>query len=180
MKCGSLSLDKTNSKLLENQTMEQQLVVFELANELYGINIAMVESIIKMQSITQLPQTPTYLKGVTNLRGKVLPVINLRKRFGLSPQPDTKQTRVIIVTMGKIKVGLMVDGVTEVLRVSDESVESLPSMINSLNSDFLKGIVRLDDRLITLLAVEKVLNLDEQKSIETLSVPVGQHDEALG
>jgi purine-binding chemotaxis protein CheW len=160
--------------------MENQIVVFELGSEYFGADIAKVESIIKMQPITQLPQTPTYLKGVTNLRGKVLPVINLRKRFGLSPQPDTKQTRVIIVTIGKIKVGLMVDGVTEVLRVSDESVEPLPSMINSVNSDFLKGIVRLDDRLITLLAVEKVLNLDEQKSIETLSVPVGQYDEAPG
>jgi purine-binding chemotaxis protein CheW len=150
--------------------MEQQLVVFELANELYGINIAMVESIIKMQSITQLPQTPTYIKGVTNLRGTVLPVIDLRIRFGLDAQPDTKQTRVIIVTMGSIKVGVMVDGVSEVLRVSDETIEPLPSMVNSVNSDFLKGIVRLEDRLIILLEVEKVLDVEEQQSLQTLAV----------
>ena len=145
--------------------MEHQLVVFELANEFYGINIAVVESIIKMQSITQLPQTPAYIKGVTNLRGTVLPVIDLRIRFGLEARPDTKQTRVIIVTMGNIKVGIMVDGVSEVLRVSDETIEPLPPMVNSVNSDFLKGIVRLEDRLIILLEVERVLDLQEQQSL---------------
>ena len=145
--------------------MEHQLVVFELANEFYGIDIAVVESIIKMQAITQLPQTPTYIKGVTNLRGTVLPVIDLRTRFGLETQRDTKQTRVIIVTMGEVKVGLMVDGVSEVLRISDESIEPLPPMVNSVNSDFLRGIVRLEDRLIILLEVEKVLDLQEQRSI---------------
>ncbi len=145
--------------------MEHQLVVFELANEFYGIDIAVVESIIKMQEITQLPRTPAYLKGVTNLRGTVLPVIDLRNRFGMETQNDTKQTRVIIVTMGEVKVGLMVDGVSEVLRISDESIEPLPPMVNSVNSDFLKGIVRLEDRLIILLEVEKVLRVEEQNSL---------------
>lgn len=148
--------------------MEHQLVVFELANEFYGIDIAVVESIIKMQAITQLPQTPTYIKGVTNLRGTVLPVIDLRIRFGLETQPDTKQTRVIIVTMGKVKVGVMVDGVSEVLRISDGSIEPLPAMVNSVNADFLKGIVRLEDRLIILLEVEKVLALQEQEALASM------------
>jgi len=148
--------------------MEHQLVVFELANEFYGIDIAVVESIIKMQEITQLPQTPAYLKGVTNLRGTVLPVIDLRIRFGMETQNDTKQTRVIIVTMGEVKVGLMVDGVSEVLRISDESIEPLPPMVNSVNSDFLKGIVRLEDRLIILLEVEKVLDLQDQQAVAAI------------
>ncbi len=150
--------------------MEHQLVVFELSNEFYGIDIAVVESIIKMQAITQLPQTPNYIKGVTNLRGTVLPVIDLRIRFGLPTQADTKQTRVIIVTMGNIKVGIMVDGVSEVLRVSDESIEPLPAMVNAVNADFLKGIVRLEDRLIILLEVEKVLDLQEQQSLAAMPV----------
>lgn len=145
--------------------MEQQLVVFELANEFYGIDISVVESIIKVQAITQLPQTPCYIKGVTNLRGTVLPVIDLRTRFGLESKPDTRQTRVIIVTMGKVKVGVMVDGVSEVLGVSEQSIEPLPPMVNSVNSDFLKGIVRLEDRLIVLLEVEKVLDLEEQQAL---------------
>ncbi len=149
--------------------MEQQLVIFELANEFYGINIAVVESIIKMQAITQLPQTPDYVKGVTNLRGSVLPVIDLRTRFALDSKEDTRQTRIIIITMGSIKVGVVVDGVSEVLRVSDEAIEPLPPMVNSVNAAFLKGIVRLEDRLIILLELGKVLDLNEQQSLEALA-----------
>jgi purine-binding chemotaxis protein CheW len=149
--------------------MEQQLVIFELANEFYGINIAVVESIIKMQAITHLPQTPAYVKGVTNLRGSVLPVIDLRSRFALEPKEDTRQTRIIIVTMGSIKVGVTVDGVSEVLRVSDELIEPLPPMVNSVNSVFLKGIVRLENRLIILLELGKVLDLNDQQVLEALA-----------
>ncbi len=149
--------------------MEQQLVIFELANEFYGINISVVESIIKMQAITQLPQSPAYVKGVTNLRGSVLPVIDLRSRFALEPKEDTRQTRIIIVTMGTIKVGVTVDGVSEVLRVSDELIEPLPPMVNSVNSVFLKGIVRLENRLIILLELGKVLDLNDQQVLEALS-----------
>ena len=149
--------------------MEQQLVVFELANEFYGINIALVESIIKMQTITELPQTPNYVLGVTNLRGSVLPVIDLRTRFALEQKEDSRQTRIIIVTMGNIKVGVVVDGVSEVLRVSDDTIEPLPPMINSVDAAFLKGIVRLENRLIILLELSRVLNLDEQKSLEAIA-----------
>ena len=150
--------------------MEQQLVIFELANEFYGINIAVVESIIKIQGITQLPQTPAYVKGVTNLRGSVLPVIDLRSRFALAAKEDTRQTRIIIVTMGKIKVGVVVDGVSEVLRVPDELIEPLPPMVNSVNSAFLKGIVRLEERLIILLELGKVLDLNDQLALEAIAV----------
>ena len=150
--------------------MEQQLVIFELANEFYGINIAIVESIIKMQAITQLPQSPSYVKGVTNLRGSVLPVIDLRSRFALQPKEDTRQTRIIIITMGSIKVGVTVDGVSEVLRVSDELIEPLPPMVNSVNSVFLKGIVRLENRLIILLELGKVLDLKDQQVLEALAI----------
>jgi purine-binding chemotaxis protein CheW len=149
--------------------MEQQLVVFELANELYGVNIAAVESIIKMQAITQLPHTPPYVKGVTNLRGSVLPVLDLRIRFALEAQEDTRQTRIMIVTMGSIKAGIIVDGVSEVLRVSEESIEPLPPMLNSVDSAFLKGIARLESRLIILLDLSRVLNLNEQQSIEAMT-----------
>jgi purine-binding chemotaxis protein CheW len=150
--------------------MEQQLVIFELANESYGINIAVVESIIKMQAITQLPQTPAYVKGVINLRGSVLPVIDLRSRFELDAREHTRQTRIIIVTMGNIKVGVTVDGVSEVLRVSDELIEPLPPMVSSVNSVFLKGIVRFEDRLIILLELDKVLDINEQQALEVLAL----------
>lgn len=149
--------------------MEKQLVIFELASEYYGIDIALVESIIKIQTITQLPKSPAYVRGVTNLRGSVLPVIDLRTRFAINSSEDTKQTRIIIVTMGVIKVGVVVDGVSEVLRVSDELIEPLPPMISSVNSAFLKGIVRLENRLIILLELGKVLDLTEQQEVELLA-----------
>ena len=149
--------------------MEKQLVIFELASEYYGIDIALVESIIKIQTITQLPKSPAYVRGVTNLRGSVLPVIDLRTRFAINASEETKQTRIIIVTMGVIKVGVVVDGVSEVLRVSDELIEPLPPMISSVNSAFLKGIVRLENRLIILLELGKVLDLTEQQEVELLT-----------
>jgi purine-binding chemotaxis protein CheW len=141
---------------------DQHLVVFSLAGELFGLDIALVESIIKMQAITELPQTPTYIIGVTNLRGSVLPVIDLRTRFALETQPETRETRIIIVTMGNIKVGMVVDGVSEVLRVPGESIETLSPMVSSVNSAFLKGIARMDNHLIILLEISKVLNINEK------------------
>ena len=128
-----------------------------------------MESIIKTQAITQLPQTPDYVKGVTNLRGSVLPVIDLRTRFGLEAQEFSRQTRIIIVTMGSVKVGMVVDAVSEVLRVSDEFIEPLPPMVSTVNSAFLKGIIRLDTRLIILLELSKVLDLTEQQSLAALA-----------
>ncbi|MEI7849509.1 MAG: chemotaxis protein CheW [Chloroflexota bacterium] len=145
--------------------MEQQLVVFDLAGESYGINIAAVESIIKMQNITRLPQAPYYVNGVTNLRGTVLPVIDLRLRFGLEAGEVSRQTRIIIVTMGTLKVGVVVDGVSEVLRVQDETIEGLPPMVSTVNSAFLKGIARMENRLIILLELGKVLDFEEQQTL---------------
>ncbi len=149
--------------------MEQQMVVFTLGNEHYGISIAAVESIIKMQAITQLPQSPYYVRGVTNLRGTVLPVIDLRTRFGLEPKENSRETRIIIVTKDLIKVGVVVDGVSEVLRVPDESIEPLPPMASTVNSAFLKGIARMEDRLVILLDLGKVLEHDDQKVLNTVS-----------
>ena len=148
--------------------MEQQLVVFDLAGESYGINIAAVESIIKMQTITQLPQAPVYVKGVTNLRGSVLPVIDLRTRFGLDVREIVRETRIIIIMMCAIKVGEVVDAVSEVLRVPEESIEPLPGLVSSVNTIFLKGIVHLVDRLIILLDLGKVLDIGEQKALAQL------------
>ena len=148
--------------------MEQQLVVFELSGESYGIDIAAVESIVKMQTITQLPKAPVYIKGVTNLRGAVLPVIDLRTRFGLEVQEIARETRIIVVFMGDIKVGVVVDAVSEVLRITEDTIQPLPPLVSSVNSAFLKGIVRLPDRLIILLDLGKVLDLNEQLSLASM------------
>ena len=145
--------------------MEYQLVVFELANEQYGLDIASVESIIKMQPITRMPQAPDFIEGVSNLRGYVLPVIDLRKRFGLTAVETTKDTRIVVVLMGNSKVGMIVDGVSQVLRISGEAVEPPPSMITTVNSAFIKGIAKIDEQLVILLDLEKVLTQEETASL---------------
>ena len=103
--------------------MEHQLVVFELGKEHYAVDISAVESIIKMQAITVVPHTPAFVEGVTNLRGSVLPVIDLRKRFGLAMDEISKKSRIVVIALGKTKVGMIVDAVSEVLRVPDDAID---------------------------------------------------------
>lgn len=148
--------------------MEQQLVIFDLGGEHYGLDISTVEGIIKMQSITKMPQAPSYVEGVTNLRGMVVPVIDLRKRFGLAPQVETKDARIVVVYMGKAKVGMVVDGVSEVLRVSEESIEATPPMVTSVDTAFIRGIAKLENHLVTLLNLDQILSTDEQNKISAL------------
>lgn len=142
--------------------MEQQLVVFELANEHYGVEISTVESIIKMQEITRIPHSPSFVEGITNLRGLVLPVIDLRKRFGLESQEISRDSRIMVVALGSMKVGMIVDAVSEVLRVPSELIEPPPSMTTSSRANFITGIAKLDNLLVILLEMSKVLTADEQ------------------
>jgi purine-binding chemotaxis protein CheW len=144
--------------------MERQLVVFELANEHYGVDIAAVESIIKMQDITVVPHTPDYIEGVTNLRGTVLPVVDLRTRFGLPRQEATHDTRIVVVDVGGTKVGMVVDAVTEVLRVSSEAIEPPSSLVMSNLSSFINGIAKVDSRLVILIDVRKAILTEEMLS----------------
>ena len=141
--------------------MERQLVVFELANEQYGVDIAVVESIIKMQDITIVPHTPDYIEGVTNLRGTVLPVVDLRTRFGLPRQEATHDTRIVVVDVGGTKVGMVVDAVTEVLRVPGEAIEPPSSLVMSSLSGFINGVAKVDGRLVILIDVRKAILTEE-------------------
>ncbi len=148
--------------------MENQLVIFHLAKEYYGVDIATVESIIKMQPITGIPQAPPFVEGVINLRGAVLPVIDLRNRFGLPQTPPTKDTRIVVVEMGGTTVGMIVDAVHEVLRVPSEDIEPPSPMVTTLDSAFITGIAKVGDRLIILLDLGKVLSLDEHAELAGL------------
>jgi purine-binding chemotaxis protein CheW len=145
--------------------MENQIVVFELGSELYGMDIAAVESIIKMQTITRLPHSPEFVEGVTNLRGKVLPIIDLRRRFGLPPQESNKNSRIIVISVNRTEVGMIVDGVSEVLTVPDQAVEPAPAIAATVNSVFITGIAKIDERLVILLDLERVLSTREQESL---------------
>jgi purine-binding chemotaxis protein CheW len=152
--------------------MDQQLVIFELGNEYFGIHIADVESIVKMQAITVLPKAPAFIEGITNLRGAVLPVIDLRKRFGMPEAAATKNSRIVVVVMGETKVGMVVDGVSEVFSIPEEAIEAVPPMATGVNAAFLSGIAKLEGRLVILLDLSKVLSIEEQQEIKSLPAAV--------
>jgi purine-binding chemotaxis protein CheW len=146
--------------------MERQLVIFELSKEFYGVDIAAVEGIIKMQTITVVPHAPSFVEGVTNLRGAVLPVIDLHKRFGLPRPEDTRNSRIVVVMVNGLKIGMVVDAVSEVLRIPESAIEPPPPMVTTVDSAFIEAIAKLEDRLIILLDLSKVLTLDEQKKLQ--------------
>ena len=147
----------------ENKVSEEQLVVFSLADETYGIDISVVNEIIRMQSITQVPRTPEFVEGVINLRGRIVPVIDLRKRFGLEVSEETQASRIMVVELEGIIMGMIVDAVSEVLRLPKDSIEPTPPMVSGVDAAYLRGVGKWDDRLIILLDIDKVLYKNEQE-----------------
>ena len=116
--------------------MENQIVVFELDHEHYGVDIASVESIIKMQEITHVPHAPVFVKGIINLRGRIVPVIDLRNRFGLAEAESDSQCRIVIVCVDDAELGMIVDGVSEVLIVPENAIEPAPRIATTIDLDF--------------------------------------------
>ena len=144
----------------KNETAgEMQLVVFDLASEYYGVDIATVREIIRMQSITRVPGAPPFVEGIINLRGQVIPVVDLRKRLGLNVSDQTEDSRIVWVTINKNDVGVIVDAVTEVLRIPVSSIDPPSAMVGGIDSDCLRGIAKLESRLIILLDLNKVLSM---------------------
>jgi len=147
--------------------MQRQLVVFQVATEHFAVDIQHVDGIIKMQPITRVPQAADFFEGVTHLRGEVLPVMNLRRRFDLGQRGDGPDVRIVIVLLEGQKVGMIVDAVSEVQHVALEAIDpSAALLMGDMNTNFIEGIAQLDDRLILLLALDKVLNIEEEALCE--------------
>ena len=144
---------------------EEQLVVFDLAAETYGVDIGAVREIIRMQDITKVPGAPEFVEGIINLRGNVIPVLDLRKRFRLDVGTRDKDNRILVVDIGGQDIGVVVDAVTEVLRITPDSVEPPSSVITTADSVYLLGIVKLEGRLVILLDLEKVLSESEKATL---------------
>ena len=145
---------------------ERQLVVFQLGAEFYGVDIARVHEIIRLQSITRVPRAPSFVEGVINLRGKVIPVVDLRRRFGLPTSEHTRATRTVVVEIGDQVVGIIVDSVSEVLRVSTSTIEPPSPVVAGIDSEYLHGIAKLPERLVILLDLDRVLAREERRAIE--------------
>jgi purine-binding chemotaxis protein CheW len=149
--------------------MEKQLVIFELGNENFGIEIASVEGIVKLQEITKIPQAPAYFEGITNLRGSVLPVIDLHRRFGMPEQERTSETRIVVANVDGVKTGMIVSAVSEVLTIEDNVIEPPPPMASNVNSSFIIGVAKIDNRLVILLDLAKILSTEEVNQLSYLS-----------
>ncbi|MFQ3549261.1 MAG: chemotaxis protein CheW [Armatimonadota bacterium] len=151
------------SEKVNEITMDEheQLVVFQLANEQYGVNIGAVNTIIRMQEVTEVPRTPDYVEGVINLRGTVIPVIDIRKRFGLEVGEVTKATRIVVVEVGDQLIGMIVDAVLETLRLSLDAIEPPSNVVVSVDSQYVRGVGKQDDRLIILLELGNVVNTEQ-------------------
>jgi purine-binding chemotaxis protein CheW len=138
---------------------EIQLVVFDLASEHYGVDISAVREIIRMQTVTKVPGAMACVEGVINLRSTVLPVLDLRKRLELKVTEHTEDSRIVIIDISTGQVGVIVDAVTEVLRVDNSNIDPPSTMVAHGDADYVKGIAKLSDRLIILLDLQKLLSL---------------------
>ncbi|MFZ5650986.1 MAG: chemotaxis protein CheW [Bacillota bacterium] len=138
-------------------------MVFKLHDQLYGVNIASVLEIIKVDTVTRVPGAPHFIEGIINLRGKVVPVMDLGLRFGLQQSKISDSTRVIIVEAGGVTTGMIVDSVSEVLRLPSSSLEPVPAIIAESGMEALKGVALVDRRMIIILDLGKLL-YDHEKN----------------
>src|SRR5512147_1018792 len=138
---------------------ELQLVSFNIGSEEFGVDILKVQEINRMVEITRVPQAPHYVEGVINLRGKVIPIVDLRKRFNLQMKEYDKNTRIVVVDIGGTIMGMIVDAVSEVLRLPASTIEAPPEIVTGVNSEYIKGVAKLSDRLLIFLDLSKVIDV---------------------
>ena len=149
-------------KMMENSTSDElQLVSFCIGSEEYGVDILQVQEINRMVEITKVPQAPHYVEGVINLRGKVIPIIDLRKRFNLELKEHDKNTRIVVVDIGGNIMGMIVDSVSEVLRLQADTIEPPPELVTGVNSEYIKGVAKLEDRLLIFLDLSRVIDIEQ-------------------
>jgi purine-binding chemotaxis protein CheW len=147
-------------KQVQTDSLEQ-MVTFNLGQEEFGVNILQVQEINRMVEITRVPQTERYVEGIINLRGKVIPIIDLRKKFSMAEKEYDNHTRIVVIDVANETVGLVVDGVSEVLRVPAGSLEDAPRLISGesthTGAEYIKAIVKLEDRLLIYLDLDEII-----------------------
>jgi purine-binding chemotaxis protein CheW len=145
-----------------------QVVSFRLGGEEYGVDIAQVQEIIRMVEITHVPRAPHFMEGVINLRGQLIPIIDLRTRFGMSRSAPTKSTRIVVTEIGNKRVGIVVDSVSEVLNIPIENVEGAPEMVAGVGTEYIQGVGKLGERLIIMLDLTMVISTEEKHQLESV------------
>jgi purine-binding chemotaxis protein CheW len=148
-----------------NITDELQVVVFILDKNYYGVHILQVQEIIKMTEVTKLPNTPDFIEGIVNLRGKIVPIMDLRKRFGLQEAATNENSKILILKLEEVQFGIIVDEISEVEKVPVSLIENPPKVVSGVRGEFISGIAKNNDRLLILLDIEKILTLEEKEII---------------
>jgi purine-binding chemotaxis protein CheW len=166
--------DTAREAMAESQH-SSQFVGFLLDGQEYAIRIEQIQEVVIPDRVTRTPQVPAYCEGVSNLRGAIIPIINLRRLFGLEPRPTDAETRTIVVNVGPRTIGCTVDAVTQVIRAPDSSVQAPPETITADGATYIAGLARLDERLVILLDIDELLDVGQ---LETSgSGPVGQGEQ---
>ncbi len=152
------------------EQQENQYLTFTIGEEVYGINILNVLEIIRVVNITSVPDTFEFIKGIINLRGKIIPIMDVRIRFGFNERAFDDRTCIIVVNINNIEMGLIVDRVSEVLEIPSENIEPMPSLSQSGHQKFIKGIGKTEDGVKILLDLDKLLFESEIKQIKEIDI----------
>lgn len=147
---------------------ELKVIVFALADEEYGVEVEKVKTIERMMPMTRVPKTYTFVKGVINLRGVVVPVIDLRGRFGLPEREYTDNSRIVIIAVNDMEVGLIVDSANDVIDLDSDAIQDPPEIVGGVRAKYLQGVAKLGERLLVLLNLQEVLNKSEIVKLEEL------------
>ncbi|HHV98982.1 MAG TPA: chemotaxis protein CheW [Clostridiaceae bacterium] len=145
----------------EKSTDVRQFLVFKIGDQEYGVDIQRVVTIIeKNMNIARIPKTPDFIKGVINLRGEIIPVMNIRKRFRLPEIEDTEETRIIVLKTDEIVIGIIVDAVAEVVRLTNDAIENITNYTNDVMMDYIYGVGKMNDKIVTILNIEKLIDIN--------------------
>lgn len=163
-------MEGARTKVEQNASDElNQLVVFKLGKEEFGVFINQVQEIVRFLPITPLPRVAAFVEGIVNLRGNIVPLIALRKKFNMEVGEQTKDTRIIVVNVEGTMIGMIVDSVSEVLRIAKNSIEPPPPLVSNVDSEFIQGVLNINKRLIILLELKRIITKEERKALQAIT-----------
>jgi purine-binding chemotaxis protein CheW len=154
---------------LQNDMGElRQFISFSVGEEEYGLELLRVKEVIRIREITWLPKAPTFVKGIINLRGDVIPIIDLRDKFGLPAKENTAMTRVIVVEVDGKLMGMVVDSASQVVRIPADQIDPPPPVVGGFSQEFITGVGKMEDKLVILLNIDAILTVDEKQELGAL------------
>lgn len=149
---------------------EEQFIVFKIANEEFGVDVKQAKEIIPHRELTHIPNAPSFVRGVINLRGDIIPIINLSKKLSLNESLDNQEEKIIIVELDNSLIGMQVDDVSEMIRLDQDNIADPPDIVKGINKYYLSGVGKLNDRLLILLDLNNILTEEEIKELDKIDI----------